>query len=277
MVSPPEVCQLCLQAGQTAANCRALEYAKREPKGNGKCGSGRRRGGKADKDGTGSADRGDKKLHPLKCYYCEGPHIQAICAEKSKDASKPTTGETKGGGMLATTRVDKLAGAGLWPCDDPDATVSGSGKRWISDSGATENMTPDPTGFERYATAPPGRTVEMDDGTFLPVAGYGDFRLKIEQDDADGGHTRDLVPRRAAHVPGLRYNLLSVAQLSAPFEYPMELWPRAAAFRCPRDGQCAMFRNPRGACLRRRHAGAQLSIRRQRRRWWRLNQQPVTA
>ena len=146
MVCPPEICQFCSQAGHTAANCRKLEYAKREPKGNGKRGSGRRRGGKADKDGTASADRGDKKLHRLKCYYCEGPHIQANCPEKAKDAPRPTTGEKKGGGMLATTRVDKPAGACLWACDDTDATVSGSGERWISDSGVTENMTPDPTG-----------------------------------------------------------------------------------------------------------------------------------
>ena len=48
VVCPPEICQYCSQAGHTAANCRKLEYAKREPKGNGKRGSGRRRGGKAD-------------------------------------------------------------------------------------------------------------------------------------------------------------------------------------------------------------------------------------
>ena len=48
-------------------------------------------------------------------------------------------------------------------------------------------MTPDPTGLERYETAPPGHTVEMGDGTLLLVAGYGDLRLKIEQDDAEGG------------------------------------------------------------------------------------------
>ena len=144
--------------------------------------------------------------------------------------------------MIATTRVDEPAGAGLWACDDTDATVSGSGERWISDSVATENMTPDPTGFERYDTAPPGRKVEMGDGTLLPVAGYGDLRLKIEQDDTDGGQTRDLVFRRAAHVPGLGHNLLSAAQLSATFEYPMQLWPRAAVFRCPRGGQSVSFR-----------------------------------
>ena len=98
------------------------------------------------------------------------------CPEKSKDAPKPTTEEKKGGEMLATTHVDNPAGANLWECDDTDATVSGSGERWISDSGATENVTTDPTGFERYETAPPGRTVEMGGGTLLPVAGYGDLR-----------------------------------------------------------------------------------------------------
>ena len=75
--------------------------------------------------------------------------------------------------------MDNPTKAGRWACADTDATVSGSGERWISDSEATENMTPDPTGFERYGTAPPGRTAEMGDGTLLPVAGYGDLRLKI--------------------------------------------------------------------------------------------------
>ena len=103
-------------------------------------------------------------------------------------------------------------------------------------------MTPDPTGFERNETAPPERTVEMGNGTLLSVAGYGDLRLKIEQDDADGGQTRELVLRRAAHVPGLGHNLLSAAQLSATFEHPMQLWPRAAVLRWPRDGQFVIFR-----------------------------------
>ena len=65
-------------------------------------------------------------------------------------------------------------------------------------------MTPDPAGFERYESAPPGRTVEIVDGTLLPADGYGGLRLNIEQDDADGGQTRDLMLRRVAHVPGLK-------------------------------------------------------------------------
>ena len=84
VVSPPEICQFCSQAGHTVANCRKLECAKRESKGNGKRGSGRRRSGKADKGGTASTGRGDKKLHRLKCYYCEGPHIQANCRRSQR-------------------------------------------------------------------------------------------------------------------------------------------------------------------------------------------------
>ena len=76
---------------KSGAGPKALEL-----KGNGKRGSGRRRSGKADKGGTASTDRGDKKLHRLKCYFCEGPHIQANCPEKSMDAPKSTTGERKG-------------------------------------------------------------------------------------------------------------------------------------------------------------------------------------
>ena len=90
VVSPPVICQFCSQAGHTAANGTKLEHAKREPKGSGKRGSRRWRGGKTVKDGTASADRGYKKLHRLKCYYCEGPHVQANCPEKSKDVPKPT-------------------------------------------------------------------------------------------------------------------------------------------------------------------------------------------
>ena len=52
--------------------------------------------------------------------------------------------------------------------------------------------------------------MELGDGTLLPVAGFGDLCLKIEEDHEDGGQTRDLMLRRVAHVPGLKHNLLSV-------------------------------------------------------------------
>ena len=128
------------------------------------------------------------------------------CPKKSKDVPKPTAGDKKGSEMLATTRVDKPSGAGLRACDYTDATARGSGECWISDSGATVNMILDPTGFERYETAPPGRTAEMGDEMLLPVAGYEDLRLGIEQDDADGDQTRDLMLRRGAPMLGFKRN-----------------------------------------------------------------------
>ena len=52
------------------------------------------------------------------------------------------------------------------------------------------------------------------------------------------------VARRTILCSGarLRHNLLSAAQLSATFEHPMQLWSRAAVFRCPCDGQSVIFR-----------------------------------
>ena len=78
----------------------------------------------------------------------------------------------------------------MWACGGANAAKRGGGESWISDSGATESMTSDAAGFENYEIAPPGRTVEVDDGTLLPVAGYRDFRLQVEQDRADGGQAR---------------------------------------------------------------------------------------
>ena len=240
MVSHPVICQFCLQARHTTVNCRKLKYANRTVMASVAVGDGK--AVKLIKMVRRPRKRRQEVAPPEMLLRCEGPHVQANCPEKSKDVPKPTAGDKIGGGMLATTRVDKPAGDGLCACDDTDATVSGSVERWISDSGATENMTPDPAGFEIYKTAPPECTVEMGDGMLLPVAGYGDLRLKIEQDDAGGNQTRDLMLRRAANVPGLRHNLLSAAQLSATREHPMQLWPWTAISRCPRDGQSVIFR-----------------------------------
>lgn len=43
-------------------------------------------------------------------------------------------------------------------------------------------------------------------------------------------------------MPGFRHNPLLAAQLSARFEHPMQLWPRASVFRCPCDAKFVVFR-----------------------------------
>ena len=82
-----------------------------------------------------------------------------------------------------------------------NTTKRGGGESWISDSGTTESMTPDAAGFDNYEIAPPGHTVDMDGGTLLLV----------DKDRADSVQARELTLRRAARVPGLRYNFLSSA------------------------------------------------------------------
>ena len=72
----------------------------------------------------------------------------------------------------------------MWTCEGANMAKRGVGESWIGDSGATESMTPDAAVFENYEVAPPGRTVELGDGTLLPVAGYGDLRLQVEQNRA---------------------------------------------------------------------------------------------
>ena len=78
----------------------------------------------------------------------------------------------------------------------------------------------------------------VHENCWLPLNGEH-HAPKCKRDD---GQMRGLILRHAAHGPGLRYNLLSAAQLSATFEHSMQLWPRAAVFRCPRDGQAVIFR-----------------------------------
>ena len=90
VVPPPEICQFCSQAGHTAANCRKLEYAKREPKENDKRGRGQRRGGKADEGSAASANRGDKKLHRqrlgkagIRRFRLQGGHHNSLFRDRT--------------------------------------------------------------------------------------------------------------------------------------------------------------------------------------------------
>ena len=135
-----------------------------------------------------------------------------------------------------TVSVAQSLGAGMRTCGGANAAKRDGGDSWISESGATESMTPVAAGFENYEVTSPGRTVEMGDGTLLPVADYRDLRLQAEQNRTDGGKAREFTLRRAAHLPSLRNNLLSAAQLVVTFEHPMTLWPRAAVFKCAREG-----------------------------------------
>lgn len=59
----------------------------------------------------------------------------------------------------------------------------------------------------------------MGGGPLLPMAGYRERRLRIEQSEADGGQMRDLILRRATYIPVLRYNLISVVNVPVTFKH----------------------------------------------------------
>lgn len=66
-------------------------------------------------------------------------------------------------------------------------------------------MAPDSTSFGKHGTLFPGRLVEMNGGMLLPVAGYGEFHLHMNQTDTDGSQMCELMLRCVAHVPCLTH------------------------------------------------------------------------
>lgn len=51
---------------------------------------------------------------------------------------------------------------------------------WVDGSGATEHMTPNPSGLEDYVPALVGQRMEGAGGILLPVAGYGRVRFLVD-------------------------------------------------------------------------------------------------
>ena len=79
-------------------------------------------------------------------------------------------------------------------------------EEWESDSGATFYTSHTRAGMSAYKKVSPGTTVEIADGSILPVDGFG----RIEVDLDEPGHTAKMVKMDdVAYAPGLSRNLLS--------------------------------------------------------------------
>ena len=67
----------------------------------------------------------------------------------------------------------------------------GDGKEeWNSDSGATFHMSHTRTGMTAYKKASPGTSVEVADGTILPVDGFGTIEMDLDQPGSRRGCAR---------------------------------------------------------------------------------------
>ena len=75
-----------------------------------------------------------------------------------------------------------------------------------SNSGATFHMSHTSAEMTAYKKASPGKIVEVDDGTILPVDGFGVIEVDV---DKLGTTSKPVKMVAAAYVPGLSRNLPS--------------------------------------------------------------------
>ena len=81
--------------------------------------------------------------------------------------------------MLAKINVPANAEVGL--VATTTGAARGDGKEeWDSDSGASFHMSHTQTGTTVYTKAPTGTTVEVADGTILPVDGFGTVEADLD-------------------------------------------------------------------------------------------------
>ena len=107
----------------------------------------------------------------------------------------------------------------------------GDGKEeWDSDFSASFHMSHTQAGMTAYKKAPAGTTVEVADGTILPVAGFGFGTVEV---DLDQPHTttKPVKMVSVAYVPGLSRNLLSTRKAVEQWGKPLVYYETKAVLR----------------------------------------------
>ena len=107
----------------------------------------------------------------------------------------------------------------------------GDGKEgWDLDSGASFHTSHTRVGINAYKKAPAGTTVEVADGTILPVDGFGAVEVDLDQP----GTTTKLVKMvSVASVPGLSRNLLSTRKAVEQWDKPLVYYKTNAVLSVP--------------------------------------------
>ena len=109
------------------------------------------------------------------------------------------------GAMLAKINVPANAEMGLVAATT-EAAREEDKEEWDSDSGASFHMPHTQAGITAYKKVPAGTTVEVADGTMLPIDGFGTVEVDLGQ---PGTTTKPVKMVSVAYVPGLSRNLLS--------------------------------------------------------------------
>lgn len=173
--------------------------------------------------------------------FCEGYHKASKCPKCPKISSTQTAGGPKHGGVLTDLRTNSTLGIrldaslGVNRALTAKATVLQRNQRaadgfWIDDSGASESITADATGFESYERTSLGKRVKSADGKLPPAVGYGPLHLLVNQENGTfQGETQQLALERAAHVPGMgHHSLIPVKALAKALDASMHIYPRGA-------------------------------------------------
>ncbi|KAF7830116.1 Retrovirus-related Pol polyprotein from transposon TNT 1-94 [Senna tora] len=170
-----------------------------------------RQGDKSSRDGEGSKNRNHGKKFEGKCFNCNKKgHMAKDCW------SKKTAVESN----AATSKVeDEWDAEALFAIEEELAlTVTTSNQinyenDWIVDSGCSNHMTGDRKKLKDMLEYKGRRVVVTADNSKLPIAHVGNTTVSPHDSESE-------VPlQNVYHVPGMRKNLLSVAQLTSSGHY----------------------------------------------------------
>lgn len=135
-----------------------------------------------------------------KCFSCGNVgHLKANCPKREGQGGQQSSDKSKDKSNAFIT----VTGTAMTTGSD----ITGSDKRWLIDSGASEHMTSQRSMFTNYLPLSTlKRYVIVGDGRQLPVVGVGDVELSVFNGDCYIKSTLNNV----LHVPQMKINLFSV-------------------------------------------------------------------
>ena len=198
----------------------------------------------------GAVDDRQKGGGSGRCYICGSEeHLThrhcGLCKSLEHRTRDCEECEAKKGAMLAKLTVPVV------PEGRAGATMVGTARgdrkeEWESDSGATFHMSHTRAGMSAYKKASPGTTVEIADGSILPVDGFG----KIEVDLDQLGHATNMVKMNdVAYVPALSEDLLSTIKAVEQWGKPLIYYRNEGVLEFPREESLVFIFCPRKGVL----------------------------
>ena len=110
------------------------------------------------------------------------------------------------------------------------ATRGDGNEEWDLDPGASFHMSHTQTRMNAYKKAPAGASVEVADGTILPIDGFGTVEVNLDQ---PGTTTKPVKMVSIAYVPEYSQNLLSTRKAVEQSDKPPVYYETKAVWGFP--------------------------------------------